>query len=1377
MKSNLTLKWKINSINQTGQKIYRQINEDPETLIATLDAVTTTYTDLDVLTDNPASVKYRITSFGTYRGSETSESVTASYEEQPEYTIYWTGGLPYKGNTMFAQVTVEPEPTDWIEPTWSTTTPDILEIANGNQVLLKAAGTGVLVATFTPELSISADMEVKEYKAFKAITVAGDVEMVTPRRVVVTLAGEVVPEPEPVFVGGENQWTYQITTDAQSELTVTNHYTAEPSLFINFNKGIYEVVDWFEGGSYTAPRLGVDIEHVPTTAPIGVSNYIDTFKGASRFNDPNINEWDTENVAHLGGTFTDCTSFNQPLTNWKVENVHTASNLFKGCTAFNSDISHLQFTKLEYAQSMFSGATIFNQPIESVINSHMLSVVEGMFQNAKAFNQPLNGLDVSAVFFFKDLFNGATSFNQPLDQWQLSSSNNQLTAMFSGATSFDQPLADWDVSKTTIMTNMFAHTTYLDRHDLSGWCVSNIPNAPEGFAGDATTTANLPVWGTCPGPAPQPGNSDETVLSVDVTNYPNATDRVIRVAGGVEGARLLSPSTGVITSEAVSGATQFTLPEGYVGDVAFKTTITQSPIITIPSETLAKPILLKLVKFSETVKRISYSSKAAFTVPKVLPAFVTSLDRMFANATNFNDPNVSLWDTANVTNLSSTFLNASNFNQPLNDWNTGNVIEMTSLFEGAAKFNQTLASWVISKVKNLTSVFKGAKAFNQNINNWDVSNVTDLSTTFLNASAFNQPLNGWNVAKVTTMWFTFSGASLFNQELSDWVTSSCTSMTAMFQNAINFNRNISTWDVSKVTLFNTMFYGASKFNTPLADWVTAAATNMSEMFYDAVAFSQDLSSWCVSNITTEPQGFATNAGGLIKPVWGTCPSKAESVSIVSVDELMVDLTEPMKFNTSEGVVVNSTTWSVSDDAVASIDENGILTGKTVGVVDVEVLVNQNLKDTVEVPITAKQIIEEPSDPELVVNGGIHLTWGIASTHQVEQRLYRKVDGGEETKIATLGPEITTYEDVGIDPTTVTRLDYRIESIGIYRGEETVKSTPVQSFVKPTDPEMGTPFVFISPTTSIMITSPDPLYVKVVALMEPDKSTILESTLDGEHHVIDHELTSDPSYTEIHVLNGDNPNIYTSFEVVSDIQDVSAWGDYDWGDRPIGIEWNRATTWTYPNHPPKTTNLTGLFKGAAIYPAISVWDVSGVKVMDYMFENATFTANTGFPFGWWDLGNVTSMTGMFKGAVNYNDDLTNWCLPNVLTEPTDFATGSGITAENKPVWGTCPVRRAALLVTVNDSGTSPQSIPMNTQSPYFGASLVRLDANGDPSYPLSGFTVISKEKTVSDPTVLSIDEDDQITLHKPGTVTITATWKIKATYQDTYTASIEITVTE
>jgi hypothetical protein len=45
--------------------------------------------------------------------------------------------------------------------------------------------------------------------------------------------------------------------------------------------------------------------------------------------------------------------------------------------------------------------------------------------------------------------------------------------------------------------------------------------------------------------------------------------------------------------------------------------------------------------------------------------------------------------------------------------------------------------------------------------------------------------------------------------------------------------------------------------------------------------------------------------------------------------------------------------------------------------------------------------------------------------------------------------------------------------------------------------------------------------------------------------------------------------------------------------------------------------------------------------------------------------------MFNAATLFNQDLTNWCVTNITSEPSGFSYTSALTTANKPVWGTCP----------------------------------------------------------------------------------------------------------
>jgi surface protein len=126
-----------------------------------------------------------------------------------------------------------------------------------------------------------------------------------------------------------------------------------------------------------------------------------------------------------------------------------------------------------------------------------------------------------------------------------------------------------------------------------------------------------------------------------------------------------------------------------------------------------------------------------------------------------------------------------------------------------------------------------------------------------------------------------------------------------------------------------------------------------------------------------------------------------------------------------------------------------------------------------------------------------------------------------------------------------------------------------------------------------------------------------------------------------------------------------------------------------------TNMSFMFNGATSFNQnIGSWDVGSVTTMDFMFNDATsfnqnidswntssvtnmntmFSGATSFNqnIGSWNTSSVTNMNTMFNNATSFNQDLTGWCVGNFASEPSGFAGGtSGLSAGNKPVWGTCP----------------------------------------------------------------------------------------------------------
>jgi hypothetical protein len=47
-----------------------------------------------------------------------------------------------------------------------------------------------------------------------------------------------------------------------------------------------------------------------------------------------------------------------------------------------------------------------------------------------------------------------------------------------------------------------------------------------------------------------------------------------------------------------------------------------------------------------------------------------------------------------------------------------------------------------------------------------------------------------------------------------------------------------------------------------------------------------------------------------------------------------------------------------------------------------------------------------------------------------------------------------------------------------------------------------------------------------------------------------------------------------------------------------------------------------------------------------------------------------MESMFDVS-EFNQNISNWCVPNIISEPLNFSRNTPLIFQNKPKWGTCP----------------------------------------------------------------------------------------------------------
>ena len=139
-----------------------------------------------------------------------------------------------------------------------------------------------------------------------------------------------------------------------------------------------------------------------------------------------------------------------------------------------------------------------------------------------------------------------------------------------------------------------------------------------------------------------------------------------------------------------------------------------------------------------------------------------------------------------------------------------------------------------------------------------------------------------------------------------------------------------------------------------------------------------------------------------------------------------------------------------------------------------------------------------------------------------------------------------------------------------------------------------------------------------------------------------------------------------------------------------------------------TNMQTMFQQSAFNQPINNWNVSSVTSMAYMFALAQ---SFNQPLNDWDVSNLTNADFMFANAFAFNQDLSSWCVEQISNEPTNFSAGSPLSANHKPIWGTCGfyVENNTCKCTHADIGGSGQVIINGQQKTFTKRTRGQLDA--------------------------------------------------------------------
>lgn len=572
--------------------------------------------------------------------------------------------------------------------------------------------------------------------------------------------------------------------------------------------------------------------------------YIENFNSNSSEYASHIYSNSGTKMVKIYGTNVDYISFDHfgklgliGILSWGNFQFGDFTSSFYGCANLIYLPNNLPSTVM-YCDSMLNLCETFNDSNVITWDTSNVASMSSMFSTATAFNQNIGGWNTSNVTSMSGMFGGAIAFDANISSWDTSNVGS-MSSMFNNATNFNQDIGNWNVGSVADMNFMFNNATNFNQ-DLTNWCVVNIPSEPANFATSSILDANnYPNWGTC--------NSSPTPSSLPILmTYDSSLGNNVQfdIWGNVN-----------ITIDWGDGNIK-----QYIGsDVIKSHTYATSNIFTMSIYGSANNIstngnangITSVIDWGGVngLYGISLINSAVTNVPPSIPSTFTWLIGTFAGCTNFNDSNVTLWDTSNINNMFQTFQGASAFNQDISSWNTSNVTSFGSMFSFANSFNQNINSWDTSNAVDTSFMFSYANSYNQPMNSWDTSKVITMNQMFQHATSFNGNITTWDVSNVANMTNMFREADVFNQNIGSWNTGNVSDMSLMFYSAYNFNQNIGSWNTSNVSNMRGMFYDVTSFNQDIGSWNTSNVTDMYLMFYNASSFNQDLHFWDTRNVT------------------------------------------------------------------------------------------------------------------------------------------------------------------------------------------------------------------------------------------------------------------------------------------------------------------------------------------------------------------------------------------------------------------------------------------------------------------------------------------------------------------------------------------------
>ena len=526
---------------------------------------------------------------------------------------------------------------------------------------------------------------------------------------------------------------------------------------------------------------------------------------------------------------------------------------------------------------------------------------------------------------------------------------------------------------------------------------------------------------------------------------------------------------------------------------------------------------------------------------------------------------------------------------------------------------------------------------------------------------------------------THPGSAALLRSVEQWGSTAWTSMAGAFQGAAKMVHNADdSPDLSEVISAARMFQGAALFDGDLDSWDVSAVEDMSNMFRDASSFDGDLDSWNVSSaidmsdmfrgastfdddLSSWDVSWVTDMLGMFRGA-NSFDQNLGNWYVVPAD---------ITYATSEGTL-NVTTISAQNTFLDDRHSPSYGIGSDsnlFNITDSKTLMFKNIPSTgihtVNVTASGTDVFEDGNNWRLleirVANQTIYLMPPVITVFGLNPVYVPVLDAYSDdgaTCVDGVDGNLTIEPKSDVDiavPGTYTVTYSCIDS----DGNKATATRTVFVTGDPVEDHFVTTWKTTSDNESITIPTSDSYTVR----WGDDAAS--ESVSGLQSHV----YTSPGTYT-VRIYGGlEAIDLSDNSSNAAKLQSIEQWGAIEWDTMNSAFRGASNMMYNADDAPDLSgvTDMDSMFRGASDFNGnISSWNVSSVENMANMFRDASsFNGN----LSGWDVSSVENMATMFDFATSFDQNLGNWYVTldsNTIAGTAIPGVVGTISAQNQPL---------------------------------------------------------------------------------------------------------------